>query len=209
MAEWPHVEEATFVRFSQYVYTGDYINPSFEQVGGGLSHSIAASGSSSSRLSRKAYSIAQGIPETVSFYVSALEDSGITGPGIVLPISRTTKNPSDSRAELPVSHAKLYVLADTYGIESLAKHSCYQLARTLIGFKFHKQGITGINELIRYSFENTVDKGGKQDLLRSVICITAACQFKVLWADGEFRNIYQTTSEFMYGVMNHMLKRMD
>ncbi|KAJ5947224.1 hypothetical protein N7466_000239 [Penicillium verhagenii] len=69
-----------------------------------------------------------------------------------------------------VEQARLYVLADKYGIESLCKLVLFKLVVTLRSFKLYHTGVDGVVELVRFVYNNTrPDYGNNVDPLRKLV----------------------------------------
>lgn len=69
-----------------------------------------------------------------------------------------------------VQQARLYVLADKYGIESLRQLILSKLYQTLKSFKLYNTGVTGIIEFVRFVYLNTPPNYGNQiDAMRNLV----------------------------------------
>ena len=69
-----------------------------------------------------------------------------------------------------LEQARLYVLADKYGIESLCQMVLSKLHQTLKSFKLYDTGVSGIIEFVRFVYLNTPpDYGHKVDPLRNFV----------------------------------------
>ncbi|KAJ5291449.1 hypothetical protein N7478_000700 [Penicillium angulare] len=69
-----------------------------------------------------------------------------------------------------LEQAKLYVLADKYGIEPLRQLVLCKLYQTLSSFKLFDTGVGSIMEFIRFVYSNTPPNyGGRVDALRNLV----------------------------------------
>ena len=69
-----------------------------------------------------------------------------------------------------LEQARLYVLADKYGIESLCQLVLFKLYSTLKGFKLYDTGLSAIIEFVRFVYLNTPENNGsKVDALRNLV----------------------------------------
>ncbi|KAJ5396992.1 hypothetical protein N7509_005105 [Penicillium cosmopolitanum] len=69
-----------------------------------------------------------------------------------------------------LGQAKLYVLADKYGIEPLRRLIILKLYRTLSTFKLYDTGVVSIIEFVRFVYLNTPpNHGGQVDPLRNMV----------------------------------------
>ncbi|KAJ5948634.1 hypothetical protein N7454_001941 [Penicillium verhagenii] len=69
-----------------------------------------------------------------------------------------------------VEQARLYVLADKYGIEPLCELVLFKLVETLQSFKLYHTGVNGVVEFVRFVYNNTrPDYGNNVDPLRNLV----------------------------------------
>ncbi|KAJ5135223.1 uncharacterized protein N7515_004501 [Penicillium bovifimosum] len=69
-----------------------------------------------------------------------------------------------------VEQARLYILADKYGIDSLCQLILSKLHQTLKSFKLYDTGITGIIEFVQFVYSNTPPTYGNQiDPMRDLV----------------------------------------
>lgn len=69
-----------------------------------------------------------------------------------------------------LDQARLYVLADKYGIEPLRQLVLFKLHQTLKSFKLYHTGVAGIIDFVRFVYSNTPPNyGNKVDALRNLI----------------------------------------
>ncbi|KAM0816225.1 putative BTB domain-containing protein [Seiridium cardinale] len=116
--------------------------------------------------------------------------------------------PEVVHTEVFLSHARIYTMADCYGVESLATKALGKLHRTLVRFRVFEERIPDIVTLIDYGFNNTTDKGGEQDGLRSLLCMYTACKLEDLWSDADFQNLFREHGDFSHGVLSNLLSRL-
>ncbi|KAJ6125456.1 hypothetical protein N7471_012773 [Penicillium samsonianum] len=67
-----------------------------------------------------------------------------------------------------LEQARLYVLADKYGIERLCQLVIFKLYQTLRTFKLYDTGVSAIIEFVRFVYLNTPPNYGKVDALRNL-----------------------------------------
>ena len=114
-----------------------------------------------------------------------------------------------------LSHARVYVLADYYNIPRLMELSTTKLENSLDGYlvlfsEDEKQvckAIENFVELLEYSYANTVDKGGEQDLLRKVITERAATWIHVLEPHKEFQRALVRFGEMGKDIISNLLRQ--
>lgn len=208
--------EEVFVRFSQYVYTGDYdeAKPTEREV------TVPTHGRRS--LNRDATSKPAGFTphkKAVSFFSETpdVEKKKLLWDKFEALYPLPTPAPSPSLGssayydytDVFLSHARMYVFADYYGIDALQILALQKLRRALASFSVCLESRGDIIQLIQYCFEQTVDNGGQADRLRSLICLYTACKVEDLWEDTKFRDLTKTLPDFPAGLITPMLERLD
>lgn len=91
--------------------------------------------------------------------------------------------PDDDCTEVFLSHARVYVFADYYGISTLQYVSLRKLREALIRYTLYEEGVSDLVQLLEYSFGNTADNADQQDPLRDLVCIYIACNMEFCVAD--------------------------
>lgn len=87
--------------------------------------------------------------------------------------------------EIFLCHARLYVFADEYDVDSLRDLSLHRLQRTLIEFILNDKWAENIVNLLRYNYSNTTDCSESVDDLRLLVD-DALCQIvKTLFSSSE------------------------
>ncbi|KAK4065963.1 uncharacterized protein Triagg1_8272 [Trichoderma aggressivum f. europaeum] len=220
-AIWGEIDEETFIRFSQYVYTGNYdeSEPKKRQADT-LTPSQAEQ-------NRAVFSEWNGLRLGVGGRVMR-QQGGVKPPPIStkkdllwnrfqklhpLPsaraVSLSTNGPDDDYTDVFLCHARTYVFADYYGIEALQTMALHKLRQALTRFKLHANGCGDVTRLVEYCFNETTDKGEQTDPLRSLVCLYAACKVEELWKVAEFQDLMRTLPEFPTGLITAMLDRLD
>lgn len=101
-------------------------------------------------------------------------------------------------------HAKLYVMADTYDIQSLKELSLHRLHATLKGFTLYKSRFNDIATLAKYVFENTMP----DDKIRDMITLYYACIVEDAREQDGLKSLIDEIPEFAYGLINKMSDRL-
>lgn len=68
-----------------------------------------------------------------------------------------------------LAHARIYVFADKYGIETLKCLALDKLHQTLAGYTFFNDTCEDIIELVRFSYSNDDTPDGANDQLRDLV----------------------------------------
>ncbi|KAL7798140.1 hypothetical protein V8C37DRAFT_368826 [Trichoderma ceciliae] len=220
-AIWEEIDEETFICFSQYVYTGNYdeAEPKKREA-----EAVTPSQAEHDKAVLTKWSGARpGLGRR------ALRQQGWSEPPVrikkkdllwnrfqklhPLPsapsVSLRTNGPDDDYTDVFLCHARTYVFADYYGIEAMQTLALHKLRQVLIQFKLHAKGCGDITRLVRYCFDETVDRGEQADPLRSLVCLYAACKVEELWRVAEFQDLMKTLPEFLAGLITAMLERLD
>lgn len=208
---WEETDEQTFIRFSQFAYTGDYngVEPSSDHGGerrvGDEENVRVDWGDWGGKKKKKLRS------DAISFEESKRESSWDRFKKLYPdPDANPYGNsPHDDYTEVFLSHARLYVFADYHGIAAPQTHSLRKLHRILIGFIPYEKRVGDIVELVRYCYENTVDRGEESDALRSLVNSYTACKVEELWKCQAFRALLETIGEYSKGLVAEMLHRLN
>lgn len=96
-----------------------------------------------------------------------------------------------------LGHARLYVLADKYGVESL-KYLCLdKIHETLVNFKLYKESIGDITELIRFSYCNDHTPDDVNDDLRALVLKFVASRHDLIGDSEPFLALVEEGGVFM------------
>ncbi|KAL7627928.1 hypothetical protein AAE478_002123 [Parahypoxylon ruwenzoriense] len=225
VAEWPEIDEGTFIRFCEFAYTGSY------------KAAVPASAESDPELESKANgSVEVGLEPEID-PVGYDEPSGYSPPasrrkkyrnGYYVDDTPTKKDemwtkfkedeageenpntePTADFSEVLLSHARLYALADLYDIDTLMTLCVRKLHRTLKAFNLHNGArATDVAQLIDYSYKNTISKQGKQDKLRNLLATYAACKIEELWSNLYFKDVLES-GDVSKSIVEQLLRRLD
>ena len=209
-ATWKDVDEDTFARFAQFVYTGDYSPTSHTLCGPGIDEANPAVGlrevinspspglaasmegiqnSDSSpitpddlydnwgrRMPQKKKSSKRDVLERVEQKQSqplSFHDRVYPLPtcsAYLTKISKARANTSAIEDYTPIflGHARLYTLADEYGVNTLKSVVLYKLHATLCLFTPYEARYGDILELLRFTYDHTPARA-QLDPLRELV----------------------------------------
>ncbi|KAM0451803.1 hypothetical protein ACHAPV_006004 [Trichoderma viride] len=228
---WKDVDEEDFIRFSQYVYTGDYdaAKPSKREAEGIDPSQVTLSKNThpSAFGSTNTHPSAFGSTNTHPSAFGSINGGGLSG-SVAVPEEKPlwerfeALHPLPPPAPIPnlgspanydytdvfLHHAQMYVFADYYGIEPLQILAVQKLHRALTSLNLVAKSHHEVTRLARYTFEHTVEEEGQDDRLRTLVCLYVACKVKELWEDLEFRNVTKMFPEFATGIITSMLDRL-
>lgn len=127
---------------------------------------------------------------------SATSDVVVTSP--LQTTSMFVPNGDWSLDYLPVflSHAQVYVFADTYGIAALQKLAARRLDEALCSFRYSSVSPTDIAGLVEYVYEHTPDRDGRDDVLRTIVTNFAANNVKALRSSTSFLGLLNKGGQF-------------
>lgn len=107
-------------------------------------------------------------------------------------------------AELLLSHARLYVLADCYGIAPLMGLSLTTLHHVLLEIPEWDDVAEMFIKLLHYCYDNDTPAE-----LRGLVVEYAVCQVDNLWHRDEVKDFAQTHGEFSSAVIEGMVMSLD
>jgi hypothetical protein len=120
--------------------------------------------------------------------------------------------PEDEPSDKLVYHAKLYVFATMYMIQSLKDLSLHKLSRDLEAFDFKGDSAGEFAELFRYVYVNTSGNDdttvGTGSELRDLVVTHAACQAELLVRNKAFLEVLEEGGEGASAFAIFMAKRL-
>ena len=120
--------------------------------------------------------------------------------------------PQDELSDKLVYHAKLYVFATMYMIQSLKDLCLHKLSRDLEGFDFKDDSAGEFAELFRYVYVNTSgnddDTIGTGSELRGLVVTYAACHAELLVENKAFLEVLEEGGEAASAFAVFTVKRM-
>ncbi|KAF4453642.1 triacylglycerol lipase [Fusarium austroafricanum] len=208
-ATLPDVDSDTFVRFSQYAYTGDYQAAEFrirEDVKPRTPSpppQLAFSGAPKIRKKRMSSSLGDGLAQTKDKDLWAQFKK--LYPDSAPYRELQDNNPEDDFSPVFLSHTHLYIFADCYGISALKLLCLRKIQRALKNFTLHEEAIEDVVQLIHFCYENTIES----DELRDLLNMYTACKATELWQSQNFQHLVMDIGEYACGLISEMLKRVD
>jgi hypothetical protein len=216
--KFPHVDKDTFVRFSQYVYTGWYDEAQPEkrlasEDPTGLQATEQASERQPLKAKKSAKTRALDPWDTENTKKSKRSELWDTFKALH-PFRRRQSAPQPyqgdgDHTEVFLSHVRMYVFADYNGIDALQSLALYQLRLALTRFNLCMEGCNAVSQLVQVCFEETAERKGQADALRSLVCFYTACKIEQLWESPTFRETSELFPEFYTGLISTLLNRLD
>jgi hypothetical protein len=214
---WNSVEEDIFIKFSQFAYTGNYDSEQPERSAEttpelGPQQEIAEESDDvvdlgwGRRKKKKHSGWPSEMPETSPTKKEQLWDrfKAFTSSEGLQEVQMRSNTKHENCTAVFLSHAKLYVFADIYGIKRLAMLSLYRLQQALVVFELFDNRLEDVVELVRYCFEDTVP-----DELRLLVTLYVACNVEKLWKSSNFHNLICEHGELSMSLIGMLLDRLD
>ncbi|KAK8068121.1 BTB/POZ fold protein [Apiospora saccharicola] len=229
VAEWPEVDDATFMRFFQFAYSGNFQDEEPEER-----PTPAEPPALGEPPAPREYDEPE--PQLVEAFIGRPRRNRIQANPfsfVEAPVEKKTtlwesftemypplesqtsgwplpdQNPVLDFTRVFLAYARLYVLADEKDIQGLAALSLRRLHHILKHFNLQGHGPDSIASLAEYCFENTCDKGGAQDELRRLVCLFSASKLKILWTSQSFRRAFVEIGDFSIGVVGMLVEGLD
>ncbi|PNP55951.1 hypothetical protein THARTR1_03888 [Trichoderma harzianum] len=182
---WEDIDETTFLRFGEWAYTGDY-KPEEPEI------LLDASQIAISKRATKKPNASK--PETVATSLASFKEPDETWShcASTSTYNRNNTESCEDYSGVFLSHARLYVLADKYDIKQLRDLSAHKVWATLKEFTLYPERMGDVVGLVRYAFQNTLEK----DKLRALLKDFCACIVEDLCKGQGFQDLICETPEF-------------
>ncbi|KAF5138785.1 hypothetical protein E5D57_002571 [Metarhizium anisopliae] len=207
---WQHIERATFGRFAEFLYSGDYKAP-------GATLDLNKKPTKGPQRYRNWFSMAaysRFCHDRVETGVASLDRDALwtlfKGLNYTLsddadkesiPVEPNTV-PQQSYVDVFLCHAKLFALAQEHSLRPLMRLTHDKLHRTLINFKLFEERMGDVVQLLRMCYENEHASG-----IRDVVVHYAACHAELLWGNREFVDLVGSNCElsqnFITAIINY------
>ncbi len=237
VAEWPEVDEETFLRFWRFAYRGDYAGAEPVFVSDATAAAIAEP---EPKPGTEHWFVSEPVPEfdwrprgvkkrvsgrtnvfgrkapqevintfPVSNHWARFEELCYDAPPVEPAPAPAKTSPAKNMDHSGVflSHARVYVMADYYDIDALMTLSLKKLHRALVGFPLVEERADDVAKLLGYAYPNTVDKSGGQDALRHLVAFYAACKIETLWTSPYFQQVLEQSGEISKAIIGQLLGR--
>ncbi len=227
------VDENTFVRFSQYAYTEDYIAANSNILSDFFTiistHLVSNEVFNAQSKSESELELVRNLfdfdisNDDWRFFKKNKKKAKIWSKKFELwgnfkskayiiskPAFQSWKNRElcEDYTEIFLYHARLYVFADKYDVDSLKDLSLHMLQRTLIEFTLYDERIENIINLLRYSYSNTTDRSESIDDLRLLVVHYFTCVVENLSRSNEFQLLLKKVDSFARDLVKQMLERL-
>ena len=120
---------------------------------------------------------------------------------------RKNRNAGEDYTAVFLGHARLYVFADKYDIESLRSLCLHKLHQTLVEFTLHDERLGDVVELLRYSYSDTAELDHSIDSLRLLTVQYAACVVERLLRHHGFQSLLEDAGPLAKDLFEEVLKK--
>ena len=213
-ADLEDVDSATFARFAEYIYCGNYTaaNPSTVPYEENVTHEgMAQLKSPYQSTAAPEYQLNPVQDPIIGFLgakykktkvkTSTLSRLRLSVPHIIpFPIESNlapNNRSTEDYSEVFLSHARLYVFAETYQIPGLKAIAAQNLDDVLHQFTCYPQRIGDIIGLVEYIYENTPEREQHEEILREVISHFVANNLKDLVQSTKFQELLARGGSFV------------
>lgn len=192
------VDVDTFARFVEYCYTGDY--PAAEHVvvldTSSIQHQVGVSERVAETINKPQPKPEPELPpdstrlELYTMWLEFKNLSWCTPPQEPKPpqySARINEQACEDYTDVFLSHARLYVFADTYGIERLRVLSLQKLHQSLVNFTLFAERTTDIALLLQYAYQHTPERTDTMDDLRELLIRYVCCHLEQIKSNSVFQ----------------------
>jgi hypothetical protein len=117
-------------------------------------------------------------------------------------VPHSNTSPMQDFKSVFLGHARLYALADNYGVEPLKELILYKLFKALKSFTIYETRVDGIIEFVRFSYKNTPSYDNGVDGLRKLAARYIASVLDAIAKSEPFIKLLQEGGEFVKDFWN-------
>jgi hypothetical protein len=219
------VDEGTFVRFAEYMYTNDYSVP--DPVTVQMASTEEYEGSFGKKNKNKATKgnpwHTEEVPEEPTeeppsedpqheckkdqLWSEFTEKAHVRHREPWEP--RQNKESCEDYTQVFLCHASLYVFSDRYCIEPLQELARQKLRLTLSRFTLFDERVSDIVELVQYTYANTMEHEEGIDKLRNLVTDYVICQIEAIAKNKNFITLLQEPGALAKDLVLKSLRRWD
>ena len=217
------VDEDTFARFCEFLYTGDY-------------HAASPIGTTNScRVSRtptqrRSPPSKETLPRTPDEWLFAISSKAKPAPNkltdlwwtrftkkafadLEYDIDRTVRradwnpNPEEDYSQVFLSHARLYVFAEMYDVELLRKTCLYKLHDVLMKFCLHDERVKDVARLLQYTYTHTPERKEQIDDLRFLVTRYVSMFVQHMIHDDTFQDVMDGESAAAMDLLRQLVEK--
>jgi hypothetical protein len=122
---------------------------------------------------------------------------------------RQNKESCEDYTQVFLCHARLYIFSDRYGIEPLQELVPQKLRLILSTFILFDERVPDIVELVRFTYEHTMEHEEGIDKLRNLVMDYVTCQVEAIVNDRDFITLLQEPGALAKDLVLKSLRRLD
>ncbi|KAL2022226.1 hypothetical protein VTK56DRAFT_5836 [Thermocarpiscus australiensis] len=206
-AELRDVDEQTFIRFTEFAYTGDYAEIPFLASHLDWCNKMNRANEGGSTRSQPLFRVRRQDSTSTSSKLWGEFKSTIRVPSnFEFHTKAENRDGGDDFAEVFLFHARLFVFADCYGISKLMELSLRKLGRALAALELDNrhEGAKAVVRLLQYCFDNPTPES-----LRSLVLLYTACVARKIWPSSTFQDFFKTHDDFKMALMATLVEALD
>jgi hypothetical protein len=220
------VDESTFVRFVEYMYTNDYSvpdpvivqmasNSTFENGQDGPEETVTVERPSPTPTEEDSWSSFKKDRKKPSKGRECKKDqlwSEFTEKAYVKyePWEpRRNQESCEDYTQVFLCHARLYTFSDRYCIGPLQELTRQKLRLTLSTFTLFEERVSDIVELVQYTYAHTMEYEKGIDKLRSLVMDYVVCRMETIVQDKDFITLLQEPGALAKDLVLKSLRRLD
>ena len=205
------VDKDTFVRFIRWTYTKDYPVPGFTWVESEAPEGLEASKTEATQ--KDAMTVEENFAAWGNFgknkkkkkkssrLHTSLKESFISEYQCLSqesrPEPRGNLHPQEDYTEIFLSHARLYVFAEKYDIQSLKKLCNQNLQQTLAIYTLYPERVDDVITLLKYVYANTTETVDGTEDIRTMLAHYVGTEMDTLNKFGDIKDLMLENGEIL------------
>lgn len=123
--------------------------------------------------------------------------------------ARVNREACEDCTDVFLSHARLYVFADTYDIERLRVLSLQKLHQSLVNFTLFAERTTDIALLLQYAYQHTPERTDTMDDLRELLMRYVCCHLEQIKSNSVFQETLKAENSSSVDLIESLLPSLD
>lgn len=123
--------------------------------------------------------------------------------------ARVNREACEDYTDVFLSHAHLYVFADTYDIERLRVLSLQKLHQSFVNFKLFAERTTDIALLLQYAYQHTPERTDKMDDLRELLMRYVCCHLEKIKSNNVFQETLKAENSSSVDLLELLLQSLN
>ena len=124
-----------------------------------------------------------------------------------MPRPRVNNAPEEDYSKVFLGHARVYVFAEKYDIQSLKTLALRKLHKTLSELRLFPKRVGDITKLLEYVYANTPEAVEGTEDIRAMLAHYVGCEMEMLMKDGEFKDLMLHNGDMLGDVLKTFASR--